>query len=179
MKMNARCVIWLLVLTAAPAFARSSAAEIPEPLAGQIERVVELLRDPYAVEYPDARMAQTTAIAERTPITLVVFTIEGFGGGNNHTQYLAAFQSAEGAEGQLHYQLLDVIPIGGKGWRAVLELNVRTTHDPKSGSTDFQLNVMKNGPDDAMNSPSIKGIIRVSLKDGRLSELPAESLSKQ
>ena len=148
-------------------------SKIPKPLAGQIERVVELLRDPYAVEYPDARMTQSTRVQNDGSITLVVFTIEGFGGGNNHTQYLAAFEPATGKEHQVHYRLLDVIPIGGKGWRAVQELKARTTLDPRSRETVFTLDVLNNGPDDAMNSPGAKAVVTVVLKGERLSEVGA------
>jgi hypothetical protein len=169
--MSARFLLCVLGLVAVPSIAAE--ADLPQPLVAQIERTVQLLRDSYATEYPDARMVQRTRGQNDEPVTLVVFTIEGFGGGNNHAQYLAAFEAETDREGEPHYRLLDVIPIGGKGWRAVEALNARTTHDPRSQETVFTLDVMENGPDDAMNSPSIKAVVLVKLKKGRLVEVPA------
>src|SRR5262249_55762945 len=62
----------------------------------QVQRLTELLRDSHAVGYPKATMAQAIDLRGGRQLVLAVFTVEGFGGGNNHSQFLAAFDADEG-----------------------------------------------------------------------------------
>ena len=80
------CLISTGLAAAAPVSIKA-----PKPLLAQVQRLSELLRDSYAVWYPDATMVQLVKVREGEALALVVFTVEGFGGGNNHTQYFAAF----------------------------------------------------------------------------------------
>jgi len=157
-----------LIFAAAP-------PKLPKSLADQIQRLVELKRDSYASEYPEARMVQTLqqnlGSNDTFKITLVVFTIEGFGGGNNHTQFLAAFSPEKTEEGKIYFTLLDVIPIAGKGSRAIEKLNAKMIYDQKSGDTNFSIDALENTDGDGANFPSKKTSINLLLRDDRLLEV--------
>jgi hypothetical protein len=89
----------------------------------------------------------------------VLYTIEGAGGGNNYTQYLAVFVRLEGK----------LIPtahavVGGKGYRAA--------HLEGIGDNVIHLTTLNYGPHDAMCCPSIKGSARFVLADGKLVSQP-------
>jgi len=60
----------------------------------------------------------------------VIFSIEGFSGGNTLRQYLAVFAKmdlANTAQQQKKFQLIDVRQIGGTGWRVLTRENARVT----------------------------------------------------
>ncbi|MCC6075212.1 hypothetical protein ACFPTX_01160 [Pseudomonas sp. GCM10022188] len=145
----------------------------PPPLQAQVQRLVELLRDPYAMGYPEATIFQTIDLDPTQKIALVIFTIEGFGGGNNHTQYLAAFNIQSNEQGTDHYSMIDVIPVGGKGWRGIENLNAKFRRDDTSGEVVFKISALEVTGEDALNFPSKKIKINIILKDGRLFEKTA------
>jgi hypothetical protein len=143
----------------------------PKALADQIGRLVELLRDSHASGYPDATLTQTLKLGPDRELVAAVFTIEAFGGGNNHTQYLALFEHERGAAAkQEHYGLVDVIPIGGKGWRAVHTLEATARHDARTGRTSISLPALERKPEDAANFPSKPVTVKLTLDGGRLTE---------
>lgn len=152
--------------------AAQPASKVPAPLLGQVQRLSELLRDSHAVLYADATSVQIVKLREDNQLALVVFTLEGFGGGNNHTQFLAAFR----VEDMAYFRLLDVIPIGGKGWRAVNDLKAKVT--PVKGAQVSQdasifIDALENSTGDSTNSPSKKVTVHLLLKGGRLAEQKA------
>ena len=159
------CVVTGSLVSAAPASIKA-----PKPLLAQVQRLTELLRDSYAVGYPDATMVQLVRGREGEELALVVFTVEGFGGGNNHTQYLAAFTPETDEKGKQHFSLIDVMPVAGKGWRGVMNLNAKVTRNPKAGETLIVLDGLDVAGDDAPNFPSKKVTINLLLKGGRLVE---------
>ena len=159
------CVVTSSLVSAAPASIKA-----PKPLLAQVQRLIELLRDSYAVGYPDATMVQLVKGSEGEALALVVFTVEGFGGGNNHTQYFAAFTPETNEKGKQHFSLIDVMPIAGKGWRGVMNLNVKVTRNPKTGETLIAFDGLEVAGDDAPNFPSKKVTINLLLKGGRLVE---------
>ena len=116
-------------------------------------------------------MVQQVAGEEGPVLTLAVFTVEGFGGGNNHTQYFAAFSPEEGMDGAVHYSLLDVLPVAGKGWRGVWELDARVSRLRDSHETHIRLDALAVGEDDALNFPSVPVTLHLRLKEGRLDDL--------
>ncbi|KFB69840.1 hypothetical protein [Candidatus Accumulibacter vicinus] len=159
------CVVTSSLVSAAPASIKA-----PKPLLAQVQRLIELLRDSYAVGYPDATMVQLVKGSEGEALALVVFTVEGFGGGNNHTQYFAAFTPETNEKGKQHFSLIDVMPIAGKGWRGVMNLNAKVTRNPKTGETLIAFDGLEVAGDDAPNFPSKKVTINLLLKGGRLVE---------
>jgi hypothetical protein len=150
--------------------ASPASIKAPKPLLAQVQRLTELLRDSYAVWYPDATMVQFVKSREGDQLALVVFTIEGFGGGNNHTQYFAAFSPETDKKGKQHFSLIDVMPIAGKGSRGIMNLNAKVTRTPERKETLIAFDALEVAGDDAPNFPSKKVTINLLLKGGRLVE---------
>lgn len=151
----------------------SSQAAQPQafkPLIQQVERLTQLLKDRSAVGYPAATMVQLVKVSTYREIAVAVFTIEGFGGGNNHSQYLALFDVDSEDRSQPFYTLVDVMHIGGKGWRAVESMDARVTSDSKSGDLSIELDALEVRPEDPPNFPGQKSVIRLVLRGERLHE---------
>lgn len=166
--MTLRPCLLALVLASASLFAAVPAPRpLPRPLADQVGRLAELLRDSHASEYAEARMFQVVRRERSEDLVLVVFSLEGFGGGNSHTQFLAAFEADTSDPKKPHYSLVDVIAVGGRGVRAVQALNARTSANPRNGEMVIALDVLENTDSDAPNFPSRKAVLNVLLKDGR------------
>ncbi|MCB5184566.1 hypothetical protein LG201_05050 [Methylobacillus gramineus] len=142
----------------------------PKPLAVQIEHLVSLLSDGDAVGYPEATQFQVLKIRKNQEITLAVLTVEGFGGGNNFRQYLAAFSLETTNAGKAHYSLLDVIPIGAGGWRSIDKLHANMIGETKNGGVNFTMKALENLSDDAPNFPSKKVTLKLTLENARLKE---------
>jgi hypothetical protein len=142
--------------------------KVPSAMLKQVEHLVELLRDSYATGYPEATMYQLVHVNKDTDIALSVFTIEGFGGGNNHQQFLAVFYP-EKEQGKQHFVFGDVIQIGGKGWRSIQSLQAKASQ-LNHQQILISLPALENGPDDGANFPSVKTKVSLTLKDGKLSE---------
>lgn len=159
------CAISSALVAAAP-----GTTNVPKPLLIQVQRLTELLRDSYAVWYPEATMVQSVKIHEGEELSLVVFSIEGFDGGNNHTQYLAAFTPETDDKGKQHFSLIDVMPIAGKGWRGVMNLNAKVSRNPKNNNTLITVDALEVASGDPQNFPSKKVMINLLLKDGRIVE---------
>ena len=154
-----------MLVSAAPVSVKA-----PKPLLAQVQRLTELLRDSYAVWFSDATMVQFAKVPEGEELVIVMFTIEGFGGGNNHTQYFAAFSPETDEKGKQHFSLIDVIPIAGKGWRGVMDLDAKVTRSPKSNEILIAFDGLEVAGGDAPNFPSKKVTINLLLKGGRLAE---------
>ena len=146
----------------------------PKAIIDQVQRLTELLRDSYAVGYPAATMVQMVKLSKDEELVLTVFTVEGFGGGNNHMQYFAAFQLDTDEDGKHpHFTLIDVIPIAGKGWRGVQSLKAKVASGSEAGEKIISFEAYDVVEDDAPNFPSKKVTVSLLLKDGRLSEQKA------
>jgi hypothetical protein len=115
-------------------------------------------------------LIQKTKIGSNQELTLTVLTLEGFGGGNNWAQYLAAFSQETTEKGKPHYMLIDVIRIGGGAWRAVQTLNARVTATSQSNEAIIVIDTLENTDDDPPNFPSKKATLKLLLKNGRFSE---------
>ncbi len=159
------CALW----TTGPA----AAAEI-KPLTAQVQRLVDLLRDSYATGYPEATLVQMVSPSKGRRLALTVFTIEGFGGGNNHQQFFAVFEhELDKVEKREYFTLIDVMPIGGKGTRAIMELKAKTLTSKNTREVQFLIPALEVGPDDAPNFPSRKATIKLVLGD-RLTEIRSQ-----
>lgn len=88
--------------------------------------------------------------------TVAVFTTEGLAGGNNYTQFMAAFASlsieTEGHPKRM--SLLDVMAIGGKGLRGVKFRNIKMRQSGQD--VIITMPTEEYGPKDAMCCPSVK-----------------------
>jgi hypothetical protein len=164
-----------LVLACAAGVALPAHAVEATPLDAQIKRLAGLLGDSYARAYPDSAMVQTLSLPQGRTLAVAVFTIESFGGGNNHRQYLARFEQDRNEAGPIdHFALLDVMLIGAKGWRAIPALKVESRVDAKTGKVLLAIPAMANTENDALNFPSRKTTIRLEL-DRELRELKGET----
>lgn len=163
-------VLCLVCTLATATFAAPPQPPVPKPLLAQVERLTALLKDSHAVGYPEATMVQIVKLREGRELVLVIFTIEGFGGGNSHTQYLAAFDIDRGEKGVPYYTLIDVMPIAGKGWRGVTTLSARVAQTAKGNDVAIDIDALEVAGEDAPNFPSRKAVINAFLKDGRLGE---------
>ena len=134
-----------------------------KPVQEQVARLMELLRDSYAIGDPEATQLQTLKVGDRS-LTLAVFMVEGFSGGNNYTQYLALFSADESEAGAVYQRLVDVMPIGAGGWRAVQMLAAKAVNEPTQVPLLIDLPVMENSAGDAVNFPSRPGVIHLSLQ---------------
>ena len=169
--MPKKLVVLLFCLLSVTVIAAPITTQAPKVLTDQVQRLTELLRDSYAVGNHDSIMVQMVKHGEGDNLALVIFTIEGFGGGNNHTQYLAAFNvDTDDAGKRLHFTLIDVIPIAGKGWRGIQVLNAKVSVNSTRGEKTFSLQALEVTAADAPNFPSKKVTVNILLKEGRLSE---------
>lgn len=159
------CLASSALVAAAPAPIKA-----PKPLLAQVQRLGELLRDSSAVWVADSTLVQFVKPHDGDELALVVFTVEGFGGGNNHTQYFAVFNAEKDAKGKLHYSLIDFMPIAGKGWRGIANLNAKVTRNQQGSETYMAIDAFEVAGNDAPNFPSKKVTINLVLKDGRLIE---------
>lgn len=67
-----------------------------EPVSNKVGTLVSLLSDPYSREYKAARQYKHIPASKNHPaLTLATFTIEGYNGGNNWTQFLAVFKTVQ------------------------------------------------------------------------------------
>jgi hypothetical protein len=165
MKLRALSVFFIFALLMTPAiFADSS---VPKPLFAKIQNLITVLSDGYAVGYPQATMIQTIKGGFNTEVILAIFTIEGFAGGNNYSQYLAAFSPETMADGKQPFRLIDVVRIGGGAWRAIRKLNAKSTPELKSDEATVAIEALENTDDDPPNFPSKKSTITLVLKNGR------------
>lgn len=145
----------------------SAAPNLPKQLESQIQNLVTLFSDGFAVGYPDATEFQSFKLAENQELILTVFTVEGLGGGNYWTQYLAAFSKESLENNSAYYRLIDVIPVGGRSWRAVPKLKAQVFTKPKRKEISIVIDIVENVGDDAPNFPSKNGKLKLILKDGR------------
>ncbi|MGX9217894.1 hypothetical protein ACWV27_05755 [Massilia varians] len=157
-----------LTLAGVPAHA---ATPVPKPLLAQVARLVELLRDNYATGYPEATMVQMVSPSQDRKLALAVFTIEAYGGGNNHQQFFAVFEHELDKAGHgEHYTLVEVMSIGAKGWRAIMELKAKVVTGTDSQEVQFLIPAREVGPGDALNFPSRESTIKLVLNK-RLTEI--------
>ncbi|MGC3981488.1 MAG: hypothetical protein QM808_09530 [Steroidobacteraceae bacterium] len=143
----------------------------------KVDDLVVLLKDNYAREYTAARR---TYIDTDRVLALAFFSIEGFTGGNNHTQYLAIFRVRnEGTPTRKEdstFQLLSYSPIGGKAWRSVDPDKFEFITTP-AGET-IRLTALTYATGDPACCPSLPGTITYRFDTRRraqLLELPVDA----
>lgn len=126
---------------------------VPIQLKEQTERLVELIRDAYAVNLENKYHLRSF---QGRGIAVVFLAFEGFGRGNNWSHYMAVFSpvSEPEADKQQYYSLIDFVCIGGKGWRAADFEKVRIQYDQKLSEATIVIQTLENTKDDAPNFPS-------------------------
>lgn len=145
----------------------------PAGLRAQLERLSMLVSDGYAVGLLDETQTQRFNVGADDEMLLALFVVEGHGGGNAYLQYLAAFTPGTDAAGKPWYMLVDFLPVGGKGWRALESLAPRVTKASAGAATRLAFDVLEVAGDDAPNFPTHRAILTLELRDGRLREVSA------
>lgn len=158
-------VLFLCVLGSAFAAPAPKIAGMPTSLLTQIQGLTDLMRDSYAIWNPDATLVQ---FVKPENLALVVFTVEGYGGRNNNTQYLSVFSQKDDDKGTPYFTLIDVMAFAGYGWRSVNNLNARVTRIGTTMDYAIALDALEVTGSDEPNAPSRKTTIRLMLKGGRL-----------
>jgi len=171
-------VILVFSLLFCPLFVEQALADDKmerEEAAKKLTTLVDLLRDGYATEYEEARGIHVFRNRDGSTVAVTIFTIEGFGRGNNHTQFMAVFATlGEELEDRRPrpLSLLDVAAVGGKGWRGVDPKNV--TINGQGNDIWINLFTQEYAPEDALCCPSKKSkaiyVIRPYVR-GRLKQL--------
>jgi len=134
-------------------------AVIDKFIAGQATRE-------HGEEYPDARKVVTGDLnRDGTAETVVLYTIEGQNGSNNHIQYLAVFKRTNGKEGRSDAIVRGLvyvthISVGSKSYRDV-ELD-----SISNGS--INLTTLRFARNDPSCCPTLKGKARYRLVNGTL-----------
>lgn len=169
--MTKMAAVLLLSSTCMFAYAAPKAKVAPKQLTVQIQKLGDLLSDGYAVAYAPATYVHEIKRKENTKLVLTVFTMEGFGGGNNHSQFLAIFEENMDGNNKPYYTYLDNISIGGKGWRGVELLNTKVVEDNKNNEMNISFDALEVGEDDAPNFPSKKAVVKVVYSKGKLTEI--------
>lgn len=146
-----------------PAFAQSTASTVSHQrntdtalvskfISGQVSKIG-------GQEYGKARKIVTGDLNHDGVSDLaVLYTIEGVGGGNNYSQYLAVFLRSNG-------QLLPVTNdvVGGKGYKSVELESIQDNY--------IVLSTLSYGANDPMCCPSKKGSVRYALVNGKLEKM--------
>ncbi|WP_130470538.1 hypothetical protein [Candidatus Magnetaquicoccus inordinatus] len=173
MSVRLRCchIGFMLLLCLPSSLLAGAAAVIPPELDRQIVKLADLLRDAVAEENREGRIVQTIRNVPGGELVLVVLSVGGFAGGNMHTQYLAVFSWDEDAQAARYYTLVDVIAIGGRGWRSISAISPQGSYNMKSGAVCLHFEAMINQQEDAPNFPSSKGKVQFLLQAARLQEI--------
>lgn len=159
-------LLWVVSFGASAA----APAQVPNALRSQVQRLADLLTDGYAVLYPEGTRFQVAKLRSGQELVLTLFTLEGQGGGNSHSQYFAVFTPQPDRTGKPYFSLLDVILVGGKGWRGITNLSARVSSSPNGQDVRIDIDGAEVAGDDAPNFPSRKTTVMLRLHDGRLSE---------
>ncbi len=127
----------------------------------RVERVIAAkVRELQGSEYCQFRIYQTLSDVDgdKTEDFLVVFSVEGIGGGGNSVrQFLAVFASSR------EWQPA-IAEVGRRGERVVRSVSL-------GPGRAIVLETLEYGPSDAMCCPSRKGTLRLAYKDGRIERI--------
>lgn len=143
-------------------------------IAGKVEQLAALLTDGYAELFEqEDNVRFGPLLPGEGHAAVAVFSIEGFRKSNSHNQYLAVFAHVVNETGELDdphepYRLLDVMQIGGKGWRSFLKAPL--TIQPGL----ITLEGLNYAASDALCCPSLPFRTRFRFEDGRLQEVVSD-----
>ncbi|CAN5122184.1 hypothetical protein BH11PSE11_BH11PSE11_24130 [soil metagenome] len=118
-----RWILAALVFTALPSLAApQNKPRLPPELDQTVKSLIVLMSDNHVSAYDVRLLRSASAESDPEEFTLVSFTLESFGGGNEYSQYVAAFERIEPEKAparRLRYRLVAVTQVGAKAWRAV------------------------------------------------------------
>jgi len=141
-------------------------------VARMLEQLAVLLSDGYAVlgEQRDG-VRFGPLLPDQGHAAVTVLSLEGFRKSNSHNDYRAVFAHVVNEAGELDdphepYRLLDVMQIGGKGWRSFSEAPLSI--EPGL----ITLEGLTYAKSDPLCCPSIPFTTAFQMQDGRLQELP-------
>jgi hypothetical protein len=140
----------------------------------KVTQLAGLLKDSYAKEYPDYRGVKISKSTDDKIFVVVVFSIEGFCGGNNHTQFMAVFLST--CDTSERFRLLDFMAVGGRDSRSLEFKNIEITE--VKNSILITVPTLELGPNDPLCCPSVKSKVRFTIDpyaEKRLRELKKEN----
>lgn len=107
----------------------------------QLDSLVGLLNDSYSSEFVTTREYKSFKLSNTKEYVVSVFTIEGFHGGNNWTQFLSVFQSSYRfnelgePEGEAKFSLVGFIELAAKSKPKVNFNDVKLTKNTLTFST--------------------------------------------
>jgi hypothetical protein len=157
----------LLVFISSCSFAQATELSSKEQsvMTQKADTIIRAMLDNEARENKPARVYKRLEGKQLGGMTAVIFTIEGFGGGNNYHFYMALFgPSSE------RFRFIDVVKIGEKTWRHVDFSSIVEKGD------GIELNTFEYQGDDGNCCPSKKGNARFVLTDrDRLIEIEGAS----
>ena len=159
--LTALVVVCLVAVPTAAQSQSSSASPLKHPDKAAIDKFISDQESELGgQEYKDARKVITGDLNHDGISDLaVLYTIEGTGGGNNYTQYLAVFLRLDRIVAGGRFRAIQTVA-GGKGNRSVQLESIR--------SNVIFLTTLSYAPSDAMCCPSIKGTAQFVVADGKL-----------
>ena len=181
MKKITLTVFFILLLFPFQASANEKA--LKDDINAKVTQLASLLRDSYAQEYPEFRGIQILKNDnEDLIVATAVFTIEGFAGGNNYTQFLAVFSKLSGeSEGHpKRLSLVDFMAVGGKGERIIEFKQIKI--NKMKNEILITVPTLEYGPNDAMCCPSIKSKAQFTIEPyegNRLKEIKQGKRAKK
>lgn len=109
-----------------------SSAYADERVAPQLDSLIGLLNDSYSGEFVQARKYRSFKLSNTKEYVVSTFTIEGFHGGNNWTQFLSVFRSS--------YKFNELgEPKGEARFRLIGFVELSAKHKPKVNFNDVTL----------------------------------------
>jgi len=152
-----------------------AAAHAGDSLEVSVRQLIRLLSDSTTSEVGKAR--HIVRSNDSRHLAAVFFSLEGFNGGNNHTEYLALFEPDWGGGEEMteseridqnvkKFRLVGYVPIGGSGWRMSVPESCRIERDR------IQLNTLEQGANDSVNAPTKPGKTIVLIRPRQLIEIP-------
>lgn len=184
-------LLFVLLVKTFPANASSTTPPrqpLPVNLQKQVDKLANLIADGNA-ESCCAEM-QTLRLGDGSDLILLVFTLEGFGGGNNWIRYLAVFSPQRNKRSHvINYQLRDVVNTGNDFEAQIEEPDAKIIREDKMNaqtrSVTFSITKWLNA--NGAIGPKDHGEAAYFMFDGQLRELkslnggalPRKSLNPQ
>lgn len=151
--------IFFIALLCLASFCANADDKLPAQLEARVDALSTLLKDSYATEF--SRDVHWFTNKHLGNVAIVVLTLEGFGGGNGSSQYLAVFNDSAALDAETgdlpYYILIDFIQAGSKGWRYIDSHNISVSYNSADRELVIVTPFSSYVPDDPLCCPSKKG----------------------